>query len=141
MQTVITQNINDNNEENDITKQIRQENVISETEKKYISFDDFLKVEIQIGEIIEINEVIGSDKLYKLKVDFGESGCRIVFSGIKKYINQEDILNKQFAFITNLAPRKIMNEYSEAMILAGDGENILALLNPTQKLINGTRLH
>lgn len=106
-----------------------------------ITFEEFLKVEIKVGTVVDIIDVIGSDKLYKLTVDFGEDKYRTIFSGIKLYIKKEDIVNKQFSFITNLPPRKIMGEYSEGMILAGDNDNTLALLSPTNILANGTRLH
>lgn len=123
-------------------------------ESNYISIDDFLKVEIMLGTIKSVEEVEGSEKLYKLKVDFGdyvevesEGGLiekelkyRTVFSGIKKFVKAEDLLNKQFPFVTNLAPRKMMGEYSEAMILAASEDEVLALMSPTQSLKNGTKL-
>jgi methionyl-tRNA synthetase len=112
----------------------------NENVKVYASIDDFLKIEIKIGEVKEVNEVEGSDKLYKLKVDFGTDDIRTVFSGIKKFVSIEDLLGKQFPFVTNLAPRKMMGEYSEAMILAGNDADNFALLNPSNKLQNGTKL-
>ncbi len=151
---------------------MQDENIkINETQEldiksKYITIDDFLKVEIKLGTIIEVNEVEGSDKLYKLKVDFGEyreveseggltereAHTRTVFSGIRKFVNSENLLNKQFPFVTNLEPRKIMGGYSEAMILAASdvisevGEEgsikreVLSLMNPSTTLTNGTKL-
>lgn len=121
-----------------------------------IDFDDFLKVEMRIGKILEAENVEGSDKLYKLKVDFGEKNemgenkYRCVLSGIKMFFTIEELLFKQFTFITNLKPRKIMGQYSEAMILAGSEEisidnrekiERLTLLAPTREISNGVRLH
>lgn len=126
----------------------------------YINIDDFAKVEIRLGTIIEVSEVEGSDKLYQLTVDFNEyedgsdqlkKKYRNVMSGIKKFRRVEDLLNRQFPFVTNLAPRKMMGKYvSQAMILAAsddvDGTKDLDLssyfsLFPTEnKLPNGTRL-
>ena len=121
-----------------------------------IDFEDFLKVEMRIGRIIEVENVEGSDKLYKLKVDFGEKNengenkYKSVLSGIKMFFTIEELLFKQFTFITNLKPRKIMGQYSEAMILAGSEEieiennekvEKLTLLSPTREIANGVRLH
>ncbi len=109
-------------------------------EKKYITIDDFQKVEIKVGTVISVDVVEGADKLYILKVDLGEEAPRQVLSGIREYKQIEDLLGKQFPFVTNLAPRMLRGFESQGMILAGSDENGLALLAPTQLLINGTRL-
>ena len=103
------------------------------------SIEDLQKVEIKVGRILNIEEVEGSEKLYKLAVDFGEEKPRQVLSGIKKFFEKDFLLNKQFAFITNLAPRKMMGLDSEAMILA-TGEEFLALLSPTIEVQNGSQM-
>lgn len=134
----------------------------SEEINTHISIDDFMKVEIKLGTVISAEVVEGSDKLLKLKVDFDESKeieseggltereahTRTVFSGIRKFVSIEDIIGKQFPFVTNLQPRKMMGQYSEAMIMAasekvmvGDTEiERFALLSPTQVLTNGVIL-
>jgi methionyl-tRNA synthetase len=109
-------------------------------ENKYISIDDFAKVEIKLGTIMSAEVIEGSEKLYKLSVDFGEEKTRTVFSGIRKFVTTEDLIGKQLPFVTNLEPRKMMGEYSEAMILAASEGEMLALLTPTQKLSNGVKL-
>lgn len=115
-------------------------NKTEEVKNKYISIDDFAKVEIMLGTVMGAEEVEGSDKLYRLKVDFGEEKVRNVFSGIKKYVSVDEIVGKQFPFVTNLEPRKMMGDYSEAMILAGSERETLALMSPTKALPNGTKL-
>jgi len=104
-----------------------------------INIEDLAKVEIKIGKILEVEEVEGSEKLYKLFVDFGEENPRQVVSGIKKYFEKDFLLNKQFAFVTNLEPRKIMRLESQAMILA-TGEDTLALLTPTTEMPAGSQM-
>ncbi len=104
-----------------------------------ITIDDLQKVEIKIGKILEVEEVEGSDKLYKLRVDFGEENSRQVLSGIKKFFEKDFLLNKQFTFITNLESRKIMGLESQAMILA-TGDESLALLAPTSEVKNGSQM-
>lgn len=118
---------------NNMQEEVKKEN-------KYISIDDFAKVEIKLGTVLEASIVEGSEKLYKLSVDFAEDRPRTVFSGIRKFVSIDDIVGKQMPFVTNLEPRKIMDGYSEAMILAASEGDVLALLNPTQKLSNGVTL-
>jgi methionine--tRNA ligase beta chain len=88
-----------------------------------IKYDDFVKVEFKIGEIKEAVEVEGSEKLLKLQVDFGEEKLRNVFSGIKKWYKPADLIGKKTVFITNMIPKKIMGEESQAMIFAAEDEN------------------
>jgi methionyl-tRNA synthetase len=102
-----------------------------------ITIDDFAKVEIRMGTVLSV-EV--ADKLYKLSVDLGEEKPRQILSGIREYVQPEDLLNKQFPFVTNLAPRKLRGLESQGMILAGSDEGGLALLQPTKVLKNGTKL-
>ncbi|MDQ1282074.1 MAG: methionyl-tRNA synthetase [Patescibacteria group bacterium] len=104
-----------------------------------ITIEDLQKVEIKIGTIISVEEVEGSEKLYKLAVDFGEESLRQVLSGIKKFFEKDFLIGKQFAFITNLEPRKMMGLESQAMILA-TGEDSLALLTPTIEAKNGSQM-
>lgn len=104
-----------------------------------ITIEDLSKIEIKIGRILEVEEVEGSEKLLKLKVDFGEENPRQVLSGIKKFFEKDFLINRQFAFITNLEPRKMMGMDSEAMILA-TGDEELALLTPTIEVKNGSQM-
>lgn len=104
-----------------------------------INIEDVSKVEIRTGTILEIDVIEGSEKLLKLKVDFGELGVKQVLSGIRKFFEQDYLLGKQFIFITNLEPRKMLGLESEAMILA-TGEAELALFTPTKTVPNGSRL-
>ena len=95
-----------------------------------IKYDDFAKVEFKVGEIKEAIEVEGSEKLLRLQVDFGEENLRIVFSGIKKWYSPADLIGKKTVFVTNICPRKIMGEESQAMIFGAedkDGENMSVL--------------
>lgn len=110
-------------------------------EKQLATIDDFEKIEIRIGTVLSVSVVEGADKLYVLQVDLGEEKPRQILSGIREYVTPEDLLNKQFPFVTNLLPRKLRGLESNGMILAGNDENTFALLNPTLHLKNGTRLH
>ncbi|HUD02719.1 MAG TPA: methionine--tRNA ligase subunit beta [Candidatus Paceibacterota bacterium] len=105
-----------------------------------ISIDDFKKVEIRIGEIVSAERIEGSEKLLKLKVNFGAED-RQVLSGIAAYYPEPDALvGKRVAFATNLVPRMMMGLESQAMILAsGGGDEPLSLLESTAK--PGSTIH
>lgn len=109
--------------------------------KPIITFADFSKMDIRVGTVIECVEKEGSDKLLKLTVDFGDEGKKTIFSGIKKWYTPEDLTDKQFIFIINLEPRKIMDEYSEGMLMAADGENGTPQpLKPQSPAPNGAKI-
>jgi methionyl-tRNA synthetase len=95
-----------------------------------ITIDDFHKVEIMVGEIMSAEPIEGSEKLLKLKVNFGTQE-RQVLSGIAKFFPDPQVLvGKRCPFVTNLAPRMMMGLESQAMILAtggGEGESPFSL--------------
>ena len=108
--------------------------------KEYATIDDFQKIEIRMGTVLSVTVVEGADKLYILSVDVGEEKPRQILSGIREYVSAEELLNKQFPFVTNLAPRMLRGHESQGMILAGSDAETLALLLPSKSLPNGTRL-
>lgn len=86
-----------------------------------ISIDEFARVEIRVGKVLEARNKEGSDKLIRLTVDIAEEKPRIIFTGVRTFgYVPEDFAGKQFFFITNLAYRKMMGEESQGMILAVD---------------------
>ena len=114
----------------------------SEEEKTpEVSFDDFLKVELRVGEIIACEAVPKSSKLLKETVKFGNE-TRTIVSGIAKHFKPEEMVGKKVVFVTNLAPRKICGIMSEGMIMAAEDENgNFALITPENKdVASGTRL-
>lgn len=98
-----------------------------------INIEDFKKVEIKIGRIDSIERVPDTDKLLRLKVDFGESELRQVISGIAEFFdNPQTLVNITCPFVTNLEPRTIRGLVSEAMILAVHSkEGKFSILEPT----------
>lgn len=105
-----------------------------------ITIDDFQKIDIRMGTVLSVDIIEGADKLYKLSVDVGEEHPRQILSGIREFVAGDDLVGKQFPFITNLPPRMLRGHESQGMILAGSDENGLALLIPTKTLKNGTKL-
>lgn len=109
--------------------------------KPVITFDDFAKLDFRVGTIMECVEKEGSDKLLRLTVDFGNEGTRNILSGIKQWYQPADLKNKQFVFVLNLEPRKIMGEESQGMLLAADGKNGKPQpLKPKSKSPNGSKI-
>jgi methionyl-tRNA synthetase len=111
-----------------------------EEAKTHASIDDFSKLEIRLGTVLSAEIVEGADKLYKLSVDLGENTPRQILSGIREYVQPEDLVGKQFPFVANLLPRTIRGLESNGMIMAGNDAEHFALLSPTVTLKNGTRL-
>jgi tRNA-binding protein len=112
-------------------------------EEKKISIDDLMKIEVSIGTVLSAEKVEGSEKLLKCSIDFGEeSGPRQILSGIQKYVPEpETLVGKQLAYVTNLAPRKIMGMESNGMLFAvGEGETF-AFLSPSSPVPPGTKAH
>ena len=93
-----------------------------------ISIDDFCKVQLKVGEVIESNEVPKSKKLLRNVVRFGEEE-RVIFSGIKGSYAPGELVGKRVVVVYNLAPRKMMGEMSYGMILcAEDSDGKLSVL-------------
>ncbi len=104
-----------------------------------ISFDEFAKLELRVGKITTAEKVPNSEKLLKLEVSFGGDN-RQVISGIAQYYSTEELPNKEFVFVTNLEPRKIMGLESQAMILAADVDGEAVCLLPGKEVPPGTKI-
>ena len=99
-------------------------------QKENISFDDFTKLDIRVGEILEAEKVPKADKLLKLLVDTGLDK-RTVVSGIAEHYKAEDIIGTKVSILMNLAPRKIRGVESQGMILmAENAEGKLSFVSP-----------
>lgn len=91
-----------------------------ETTSPSLSFDDFMKVDIRAGVVLEAEAVPKSDKLLKLKVSFGtELGQRTIMAGIAKSYTADELIGHRVLAVVNLAPRKMMGVESHGMLLAG----------------------
>jgi methionyl-tRNA synthetase len=106
--------------------------------KEEISFDDFMKMDIRTGTILEAIKVPKADKLLQLKVDIGVEQ-RTIVSGIAEHFTPEDVVGKQVSVLANLAPRKIRGVESKGMILmAEDTEGKLVFSTPGAEIANGS---
>jgi len=102
-----------------------------------ISFQDFQKLDIRIGEITSADKVEGTDKLIKMDIDFG-SEQRQVVAGIAEAYSPEDLVGKKIPVLLNLEPRKIRGIESQGMILAADEAGNPVLLHPDRAVSPGS---
>ena len=117
-----------------------------------ISIDDFSKVDIRIGTVVNAEVPSWSHWVMRLTVDLGEEiGSKTIFSGIMKFYKPEDLVGNQFPFVTNLAPKRIgpaneagEYEFSEGMMVmavpAEDEETPPVLFSLQSKVPNGTKV-
>ena len=110
--------------------------------KPSISFEYLEKIDIRVGTILAVEDVANSDKLVRLKVDFGDH-TRSILVGMKKERQnpKAEIEGKQALFVVNLEPRKMVGELSEGMIFdIGYADKLVPVLAlPEKPVPNGTR--
>ena len=117
------------------------EESIHPPQKEAITFDDFTKLDIRSGTILEAEKVPKTKKLIKLVIDTGLDK-RVVVSGIAEYFEPEKIIGQQVSVVLNLEPRKIKGIESEGMILmAQDKEGKLSFVSPTHNIENGSEIN
>jgi len=122
----------------DTKKANEAENATVEPAKDEVAFEDFTKMDIRIGTILEAEKVAKTKKLLKLKIDTGIDQ-RTVVSGIAEYFEPEKIVGKQVSILVNLAPRKIRGIESQGMILmAQDADGSLKFVEPGEATKNGS---
>lgn len=104
-----------------------------------INFDDFTKVDIRVGTIIEVSDFPEArNPSYKLRIDFGDLGIKQSSAQITNLYKKEDLLNRQILAVVNFPKKQIANFFSECLVLgAVDGNNVI-LLNPEDKVMNGS---
>ena len=108
--------------------------------KAEITYDDFAKLQFQVGEIIKCEAVPKSKKLLCSQVKIG-SQVRQILSGIKAYYSPEEMVGKKVMVVTNLKPAKLAGMVSEGMILcAEDAEGNLALMTPEKSMPAGAEI-
>ena len=117
------------------------ENKVIEPQKETIEFDDFTKLDMRVGTIIEAEKVPKTKKLLKLKVDVGMD-IRTIVSGIAESFKPEEIIGQKVTVLVNLAPRKLRGVESQGMILMTDApDGTLAFIEPENESIkNGEQI-
>ncbi|MDH3353456.1 MAG: methionine--tRNA ligase subunit beta, partial [Nanoarchaeota archaeon] len=104
-----------------------------------INFDDFEKIDLRVGEIQNVENIEGADKLYKLEVSLGDE-VRIICAGIKAFYSHDDLKGKRVIVLTNLKPRKLRGIESCGMLLAASNKDHtkVSLISPDQDMEPGS---
>ena len=123
---------------------IKQENIIAnfkpEPVAKECTFDDFVKLDIRVGKVLECSKVKKADKLLQFRIDDGMGG-RTIVSGIAKYYDPADLVGKEVCFIANFPPRKLKGIESQGMILsAEDADGRLVVIGPQGAVKPGVKV-
>ncbi len=104
-----------------------------------INIEDFNKIDLRVGKVLEAEAVEGADKLLRLKVDLGNE-TRQIFSGIKASFSPEELIGKNVVVVANLAPRKMRFGVSEGMVIVAHGEENLALITANDNAHPGAKV-
>ena len=108
--------------------------------RENIAFDDFLKLDIRVGTVLECTKVPKADKLLQFRIDDGLEK-RTIVSGIAQHYKPEELVGKQICFIANLAPRKLKGIVSEGMILSAENfDGKLAVITPEKEVKPGSEV-
>jgi methionyl-tRNA synthetase len=86
--------------------------------KPLITYDDFAKLDLRVGKVIEVADHPNADKLLVLKVDLGGGQVRQILAGLRQYMPHEALLGREVVVVANLAPRKMRGLESQGMVLA-----------------------
>ncbi|OEW89970.1 methionine--tRNA ligase [Campylobacter jejuni] len=103
-----------------------------------IKIDDFAKIEIKVAKVLDCQNIEGSEKLLKFKLELDDKEIRQVLSGIAKYYKASDLIGKQVCIISNLKKAKIFGHESDGMILSAKSGDKLVLITPEQLVQNGS---
>ena len=107
-----------------------------------ITWDDFAKVDIRVGRIVQVDEFPKARKpSYQLRIDFGDLGVKTSSAQITKYYDKADLAGKLVLAVVNFPPRQIANFFSEVLTLGvvlGDGD--IALVHPEREVPLGSRI-
>jgi len=104
-----------------------------------ITFDDFSKLELNVGKILEAKEHPDADKLLILKVDVGTQTIQLV-AGIKSAYSADELVGRSIVVLINLEPRKVRGHVSEGMLLAAQGSSTISLIVPDKEVEAGSTI-
>lgn len=106
-----------------------------------ISFQEFMKLDMRVGKILEAEQIPGSRNLIKMIVDFGTEKRQSV-AGLLQWYKPEQLVGKKFAFLLNLERKKFMGVESQCMIFAAeDSKGNVVLIAPEKDIETGSKVH
>ncbi len=106
-----------------------------------ITLGEFKRVEIRVGKVVAAERVKGTDRIIKLRVDFGDKQMQAL-TGLGHIYEPEHFVGKKYAFVTNLEPKKLRGEVSECMVLAAvESDDSIAPLVPERDVREGSPIY
>lgn len=106
-----------------------------------IPFEEFQKLDMRIGKVVEANQIPGSRNLIRMVVNFGTEKRQAV-AGLLQWYKPEDLVGKKYAFVLNLQRRKLMGVESQCMVLAAeDNKGNVVCLQPEKEIAEGSKIH
>ncbi|GAB7023517.1 methionine--tRNA ligase [Salidesulfovibrio brasiliensis] len=131
-------------------KPVKEENTDKKSKKKkkadesqngeYIEFEDFTKVDMRVGTVLDVEKHPDADRLLLVKVEVGEEEPRQVVAGLADFFSPEDLKGRQVVVVTNLKPRKLRKQLSQGMILAVKNGDDMQLLTPSAEVSPGCKV-
>ncbi len=109
-------------------------------ESSLISIDDFMNIELKVGEILAAEPVANATKLLRLTVNLGEGEARTILAGVAEFYTPEQLIGKQVVVVANLQPRKMRGIESQGMLLAADVDGRAVLVRPDEIAPIGSRV-
>lgn len=107
-----------------------------------ITFEDFTKVDLRVGTIVEVNDFPEVRRpAFQLNIDFGDLGVKKTSAQITTIYKKEDLINKQIIAVVNFPKKQIANFMSECLVVGAVKDKDVFLLNPEQKIPNGTSVN
>jgi len=104
-----------------------------------ITIDEFKRLDMRVGTVVEVERIPGSKSLYRMRVDLGDEVRQIV-TGLVGHYTAEELMGKRIIVLRNLKPAKIFGVVSNGMLLAAEHEGRLALLTVDREIPNGARV-
>jgi len=114
--------------------------VLSEDKGAEVSFEEFKKIDVRVGTVVQVERVPRTERLYKILVDLGPLGRRQTVSSLVGNYEPEQLMGKRVIFLYNLKPSKFSGEVSQGMLLAAEQDDKLALLTTDHEMPDGSRI-
>jgi methionyl-tRNA synthetase len=111
--------------------------VLFRKEENMATFEDFSKLELKVGKILEVAVHPNADKLYVIKVDLGEKTTQLV-AGIRNYYTPEELVGKSAVIVVNLEPKMLRGVESNGMLLAAHSEDKIVILTTDRQCLPGS---
>ena len=105
-----------------------------------VTIDEFKRLDVRVGTVVEVSRVPRTNKLYKVIVDLGPQGKKQTVTGLVDFYKADELMNKRIVFLANLKPTTFAGEKSEGMLLAASEGDKLSLLTLDRIVPDGSRI-